>query len=325
MPLPDRDVFREAEELLTRRLAALQRRLQHPRTSARLVLTPERMVIEEASRAHTELSLFEVSCDAVVLNRMLPPQAGELEFFRGWRTQQEELRREIEERFAPLPVLEAPLQEDEVTGLVRLAAHARQLFAAHEPDALLSEGERVRFTRSGRDYLAIVPLPHADARTLDVAKVDDDLVVSTPARRRRVKLPRRLAALTLAEARLEGASLVVALRARGGLMRVLLHTGKGGVGKTSVAVATALGAAATVTACSALHRLGAQPGDALARPVGPQPVEIAPNVIAQEISALAEMERSWSAIQDWLRALLREQSDELAAEELLVLPGWRSW
>ena len=209
VPLPDRDVFREAEELLTRRLTALQRRLQHPRTSARLVMTPERMVIEEASRAHTELSLFEVPCDAVVLNRMLPPEAGEQEFFRGWCEQQEERRREIEERFAPLPVLEAPLQDDEVTGLERLAAHGRQLFAEHEPDAILCEGARVRFTRSGRDYLAIVPLPHADARTLDVAKLEDDLVVTTPARRRRVKLPRRLAAFSLAEARLEGASLVV--------------------------------------------------------------------------------------------------------------------
>jgi arsenite-transporting ATPase len=105
-------------------------------------------------------------------------------------------------------------------------------------------------------------------------------------------------------------------------MRVLLHTGKGGVGKTSVAVATALGAAAHghrvfLLSTDSAHSLG----DALGRPVGAQPVEIAPNVTAQEISALAEMERSWSAIQQWLRALLREQSDELAAEELLVLPG----
>jgi arsenite-transporting ATPase len=62
-------------------------------------------------------------------------------------------------------------------------------------------------------------------------------------------------------------------------------------------------------------------GDALARPVGPDPVEIAPNVTAQEIAALAELDRSWSAIQDWLRALLLDPSEELAAEELLVLPG----
>jgi arsenite-transporting ATPase len=209
VPLPDRDVFREAEELLTRRLTALQRRLQDPATSARLVVTPERMVIDEASRAYTDLSLFEVPCDAVVLNRMLPPEAGELAFFRAWREQQAERRREIEERFAPLPVLEAPLQDDEVTGLERLAAHGRQLFATSAPDALLCEAPRLRFARDGAGYVAIIPLPHVDAGALDVAKLDDDLVVSTPARRRRVRLPRRLAALSLAEARLDAGSLVV--------------------------------------------------------------------------------------------------------------------
>jgi len=105
-------------------------------------------------------------------------------------------------------------------------------------------------------------------------------------------------------------------------MRVLLHTGKGGVGKTSLAVATALGAAehghrVFLLSTDSAHSLG----DALGRPIGAEPVEIAPRVTAQEISARAELERSWSAIRDWLRALLLEQGDELAAEELLVLPG----
>jgi arsenite-transporting ATPase len=105
-------------------------------------------------------------------------------------------------------------------------------------------------------------------------------------------------------------------------VRVLLHTGKGGVGKTSVAVATALGAAAHghrvfLLSTDSAHSLG----DSLGRPVGALPVEVAPGVTAQEVSAQAELERSWSAIQEWLRALLLEQGDELAAEELLVLPG----
>lgn len=105
-------------------------------------------------------------------------------------------------------------------------------------------------------------------------------------------------------------------------MRVLLHTGKGGVGKTSLAVAAALGAAAHghrvfLLSTDSAHSLG----DALGRPVGPTPVEVAPGVTAQEVAALAELDRSWSAIQEWLRALLLEDGDAFAAEELLVLPG----
>jgi len=105
-------------------------------------------------------------------------------------------------------------------------------------------------------------------------------------------------------------------------MRVLLHTGKGGVGKTSLAVATALGAAehghrVFVLSTDSAHSVG----DALGRPVGPRPVEVAPNVVAQEVAALAEIDRSWSEIQRFLQEMLRDDADELVAEELLVFPG----
>ncbi|MGH0029104.1 MAG: ArsA family ATPase [Myxococcota bacterium] len=105
-------------------------------------------------------------------------------------------------------------------------------------------------------------------------------------------------------------------------MRVLLLTGKGGVGKTSLALATALRAAELgsrvfVLSTDSAHSLG----DALGRPVGPRPVEVAPNVTAQEVSALAELDRSWSEIQEFLQSVLVGSDDEVVAEELLVFPG----
>jgi len=105
-------------------------------------------------------------------------------------------------------------------------------------------------------------------------------------------------------------------------MRVLLLTGKGGVGKTSMALATALGAAAhghrvIVVSTAPAHSLG----DSLGRPVGAAPVSIAPNLVAQEVGVLAELDRAWTDVQEWLRALLRDDTDELVAEELLVFPG----
>ncbi len=105
-------------------------------------------------------------------------------------------------------------------------------------------------------------------------------------------------------------------------MRVLLHTGKGGVGKTSLALATALGAAecghrVCVLSADSAHSLG----DALGRPVGPRPVEVAPRVFAQEVAVLDELERSWGEIREWLRALLRADAEGLLVDEMLVLPG----
>ena len=55
--------------------------------------------------------------------------------------------------------------------------------------------------------------------------------------------------------------------------------------------------------------------------IGARPVAIAEGVVAQEVNALDELDRSWSEIQEWLRELLRDDTDEMIAEELLVFPG----
>jgi arsenite-transporting ATPase len=211
LPLPGSEVFRDADELLHQNLRALQRRITDEETSVRIVVTPERMVIDEARRAHTELALFEVPCDAVVMNRLLPADAAREDFFRDWGRLQEQRCREVESWFAPLPVLRAPLQADEVTGIARLGELGETLFDGVEPDAVLSRAPRVRFGRDAGDYVVRVPLPGAEREGLDVAVIEDDLVVTTGLRRRAIALPRRMAGLELARARLEAGWLVVRL------------------------------------------------------------------------------------------------------------------
>jgi arsenite-transporting ATPase len=98
--------------------------------------------------------------------------------------------------------------------------------------------------------------------------------------------------------------------------------GKGGVGKTTLSLATALGCAraghrVAVLSTDTAHSLG----DALGRPVGPKPVEIAERVVAREVGVLDELAHSWGEIQNWLRELLRDEADEMVVEELLVFPG----
>ncbi len=208
-PLPEAGVFRDAEQLLYRRLRELHRQLLREESSVRLVVTPERMVIDEARRAFTELALFELHSDAVVLNRLLPDAAVSEAFFEDWGRLQAERRREVEERFAPLPVLPAPLQDDEVVGLERLRAHGEGLFAEVEPDAVLARLPRMRVVRDGPGYRMELPLPEARADDLDVAKLEDELVIRAGPLRRSLVLPRRLAPLDLASARLAEGRLVV--------------------------------------------------------------------------------------------------------------------
>jgi arsenite-transporting ATPase len=209
VPLPGSEVFRDAEKLIYDRLKSLHKRITAPKTSVRLVVTPERVVIEEARRAYTELALFEVPCDAVVMNRLLPPEAAQEEFFRETSRLQERRLAEVSDTFAPLPILRGPLFDDEVTGVERLAELGELLFASVEPDAVLSDATPVRFRRDENGYRAEIPLPRARADEVQVAVVGSELVVTTGPRRRLLKLPRSVARLELETARLEGNRLVV--------------------------------------------------------------------------------------------------------------------
>ena len=106
-------------------------------------------------------------------------------------------------------------------------------------------------------------------------------------------------------------------------MRIILYTGKGGVGKTSVAASTALLAAdvgyrTVLMSTDPAHSLG----DSLDMALGPEPVAVCANLWAQEIDVLQELEKSWQTIQEWLVSLMRWQGmDEVLAEEVAVLPG----
>ena len=209
VPLPSAAVFADAHELLYRRLRALRQHLTGEFCSVRLVVTPERMVIDEARRAFTDLALFEVPCDAVVMNRLLPEAAASEAYFRDWARLQDERLREVASLFDPLPVLTAPLQDDEVIGLERLAAHGDRLFADAEPDAVLSVRPRLAFRRDAAGYCLEMPLPNARAEELEITKLDDELLIRTPSQRRSLKLPRAFASLSLAKARIEHERLVV--------------------------------------------------------------------------------------------------------------------
>jgi arsenite-transporting ATPase len=106
-------------------------------------------------------------------------------------------------------------------------------------------------------------------------------------------------------------------------MRVIVHTGKGGVGKTSVSAATALrcaemGLKTIVISTDTAHSLG----DSLEKSIGPEPIQIHPNLWAQEVDARYSMDKYWGRIQKYLTSLLSKQGvEEIVAEEVTILPG----
>jgi arsenite/tail-anchored protein-transporting ATPase len=106
-------------------------------------------------------------------------------------------------------------------------------------------------------------------------------------------------------------------------LRTILYTGKGGVGKTSVAAATALkaslaGKKVLVMSTDPAHSLA----DVFDTTIGPDPREMAQGLWAQEMDHTSMIEENWSEIQGYMTTLLEWQgADTLAAEELAMLPG----
>ncbi len=177
------------------------------RTSIRLVVNPERMVIAEARRTYTYLSLFGYRVDAVVANRLLPDQVTDPWFDR-WRAAQAEHLAVIHDAFAPLPVLRAHLADDEVVGVDRLRRFGAEVYRDVDPLAVLHEHEPMRVRKKGEDdYRLSLDLPFAEHDELDVGRRGDELIVSVGPYRRSLLLPdslrrRRVTGATLRKGRL---------------------------------------------------------------------------------------------------------------------------
>ncbi len=106
-------------------------------------------------------------------------------------------------------------------------------------------------------------------------------------------------------------------------MRIILFSGKGGVGKTTLAAATGVRAASLghrtlVMSTDAAHSLG----DSLSQAIGPDPTPVVPNLDAMEIDVHHELEREFGPIRSFLTRFFQGQGlDEIVADELAVLPG----
>lgn len=107
------------------------------------------------------------------------------------------------------------------------------------------------------------------------------------------------------------------------MARIIVYTGKGGVGKTTIAAATAvrcaeLGHRTVVLSTDPAHSLG----DSLDTKLGPEPAQVLPNLWAQETDIYYNLEKYWGTVKEWLVALMIWQgADAIAAEEVAVLPG----
>jgi arsenite-transporting ATPase len=187
IPLP-RDRVLDAVQHLHADLCEVREVLTHADSTVRLVLTPEAVVVAEARRTLTSLSLYGYRVDAVVANRVFPAGGGDL-WRAGWVAAQAEQLADVEASFAPLPVHRSPYRAAEPIGLEQLLAVAEETYAGADPLARPAEADVTTVERAGDRWVLAVPLPLADRRDLDLLRTGDDLVLRVGPWRRVLALP----------------------------------------------------------------------------------------------------------------------------------------
>lgn len=190
MPMPDDSVFAAGEELF-HKLEHMHELLSDPdRTSIRVVLNLEKMVIKEAQRSFTYFHLYGYATDLVVCNRVLPTDAGP--YFAAWHEAQRRYRPLVEEAFAPVPVRAAPFFGREVVGLERLRELGRAVFDRDDPTTLFYRGRPYQVRREHGGFVLSLELPFTSKEDVHITRHADELVLQVGAWRRNLILPRAL-------------------------------------------------------------------------------------------------------------------------------------
>jgi len=210
LPLPGEGVFDDVERL-ARNLVAMNGILRdRSRTSVRLVMNPDRMVVREAMRTFTYLNLYGYLTDAVVVNRLLPSDG----YFAAWSEVQKEQLALVRSAFDPVPVLTARYLEREVVGPEMLDRLAGEIFEERDPGAILhTELAQQLVTDNGRATLR-VKVPFADRGDLSLKKIGLEVIVRVGLQKRTIMLPPALAAYSTSGARFEDGALEISFEKR---------------------------------------------------------------------------------------------------------------
>ncbi|QIX26314.1 ArsA family ATPase [Nocardioides sp. JQ2195] len=212
VPMPGDSVF-DAVERLHAELDEVRDLLAGPDSSVRLVMTPEAVVLAEARRSFTTLSLFGYRVDGVVANRVFPE--AEADAWRtGWVEAQAKVLDETEESFAGLPILRSVYRTGEPVGVEALRDLAEEVYGDVDPLAPPAGEGPLKVTRTDTGATLELQLPFVSKAEVDLARHGDELVVTVGSYRRLLSLPAGLARHKVKGARVEGGALQVKFEER---------------------------------------------------------------------------------------------------------------
>ena len=191
LPLPEDAYFQNLADLFDR-IEGVDQLLADPQiTTVRLVSNPEKMVIKETQRAFMYFSLYGLTVDSVIINRILPSDVGG-SFFESWKKTQSQYIEQAERYFTNVPIWKAYLFNDQVLGLDGLKKLGNQLYSEVDPIAFYQNEKAYEFSKDGDQYKISLLLPFIEKDEIQLAKSNDEVVVQIGGFRQHIPLPRSL-------------------------------------------------------------------------------------------------------------------------------------
>lgn len=213
MPMPEDDVFAAAQAVFFGVEQVKELLGNSNITTARLVMNPEKMVIDEARRTYTYLALFGYGVDGVVINRVLPAEVSD-PYFAKWHEIQHKHLETVDAAFQDVPRLRLRLFDDEMVGIDNLLAMAAELYGESDPIADYSAESPFRVLEEADQIVLEMDVPFVDKSDLDVFRNGVELFVEVGPYRRSFVLPDSLQRREIARASLDDSVLRVAFGGR---------------------------------------------------------------------------------------------------------------
>ena len=211
LPMPGEDYF-DAIEYLFERLRGVDQILVDPTTTTvRLVTNPEKIVLKETQRAFMYFSLYRMSIDAIIMNRVLPAKIRD-SYFEAWQESQKRYMDVAEHYFSPIPIFPVNLFKGEVLGYESLKLLAEEVYQNRNPLERFFDGQPYDLTKEDGTYCLKIKLPFAGKENIELNKVSDELIVRIGAFKKHVLLPRQVAASKSVTARMEEEHLFVCFK-----------------------------------------------------------------------------------------------------------------
>jgi arsenite-transporting ATPase len=208
IPMPE-DSYFAALKRLFERLEGVNELLIDPKiTSARLVTNAEKMVVKETQRAFMYFCLYGLCVDTVVINRLIPDLVQDA-YFQKWKEMQSHYVEQIEEYFAPIPILKASLFNDELVGLKKIAAMGDLLFKDDDPTRVFYAEQPYKYVKKNGGYKLHITIPFAKKEDIDLHAAGDELIIRLGSFRRHIPLPRALLNTAPSSAKIEDNTLVL--------------------------------------------------------------------------------------------------------------------